>query len=334
MKHWRLWLTTGVLLAMTGAAMGEAKQLRIARQYGINYLPMMVMEHEKLIEKHARLAGLGEIEVRWTTLSGGSTMQDALLSGSVDVASVGLPPLVNLWARTLGTPQEIKGVSALASMPLLLVTRNPSVHSLRDFTDRDKIALPAVKVSGQAILLQMAAAKLFGDAGYNSLDRLTVSLPLPEAVAALLNPSSEISAHFSAPPFQSQELKMPGVRVVLNSFEAVGGPHNSTLNIATRAFHDANPKTFGALLGATREAIAFINKDRRAAAGIYVKIAKGKDTVDGILELLNDPRNVFTPSPQASFAFAEFMHKVGTIKVRPASWKDMWFSNIHDNPGS
>ena len=30
----------------------------------------------------------------------------------------------------------------------------------------------------------------------------------------------------------------------------------------------------------------------------------------------------------------DFMHKSGTIKVKPASWQEMFFPNMHGLPGS
>jgi len=62
------------------------------------------------------------------------------------------------------------GVSAMTTYPLYLNTRNPNVKSPRDFSDQDKIVVPSIKVSTQAIMLQMLAAKEFGDANYARFD--------------------------------------------------------------------------------------------------------------------------------------------------------------------
>jgi NitT/TauT family transport system substrate-binding protein len=31
---------------------------------------------------------------------------------------------------------------------------------------------------------------------------------------------------------------------------------------------------------------------------------------------------------------AEFMHRIGSLKNMPESWKDLFFENVHDRPGS
>jgi len=149
-------LLLAFLLTAPLIAAAEVKEIRLAKQYGLGYLPLIVMEEQRLIEKHVKAAGLGDVKVTWATLGGGSAMNDALLSNSVEYISSGVAPLVVLWDKSKGS---VKGVSALISTPNYLNTNNPAVKSIRDFTDKDRIALPSVKVSIQAICLQMAASR-------------------------------------------------------------------------------------------------------------------------------------------------------------------------------
>jgi len=154
-------------------ARAEVAEVRIAQQFGISYLPLTVMRHEHLLEQAASKAGLGDLKVTWARLAAGNAMNEALLSGNLDFASGGVGPLLTIWSKTKGH-QEVKGVSSLNSMPLYLVTTNPDVKTIKDFTQKDKIALPAVKISIQAVTLEMAAAQTFGDGEYNKLDPLKV----------------------------------------------------------------------------------------------------------------------------------------------------------------
>lgn len=322
-----------VALAAAVPASAEEHEIRIAQQYGISYLPLMIMEQNKLLEKHAKAAGLGDIKVSWTKFKGGSEMNDAILSGQLHFASGGVGPFVTLWAKTRGNI-GVKGVAAMNSMPLYLNTRNPNVKSLKDFTEKDKIALPAVKVSIQAVTLQMAAEKVFGPGTQNKLDALTVGMSHPDAQIALLSGKSEITAHFSSPPFQYQQLAKPGIHTVLNSYEVLGGPATFNVIWATSKFRENNPKTYGAFLAAFDEAIATINKDKRAAAEFYLKASKDKDTVDDIYQMLADPEIEYTTTPKNVMKYVDFMYKVGAIKVKPASWKDLFFPEVHNLPGS
>ncbi|MFL5293541.1 MAG: hypothetical protein ACJ79U_18635, partial [Myxococcales bacterium] len=202
-------LVASVLLASSLPAVGEVSEVHVAQQYGVSFLPLMLMERDKLLEKHARSAGLPEIGVVWTKLAGPSVINDGLISGSVHFAATGAPSLITLWDKTNG---GVKGISAMTTYPLYLVTRNPDVKSIKDFTGKDKIAVPSVKVSTQAIVLQMAAAKLWGEDQYARLDPLTIGLSHPDALLALTSGTSGVNAHFATSPFYEQEVKIPGVR--------------------------------------------------------------------------------------------------------------------------
>lgn len=312
-------------------ASAEVREVRLAKQYGLGYLPLIIMEEQHLIEKHAKAAGLGEIKVTWATLGGGSAMNDALLSNSVDYISSGVAPLVLLWDKTKG---GVKGVSAIISTPNYLNTSNPAVKSIRDLTDKDRIGLPAVKVSIQAIILQMAAAREFGQESYGKLDKLTVTMKHPDAMAALLSGKSEITGHLTSPPFMFQELDDKRVRTILNSYDIVGGPHTFNVITTTKKFHDGNPKTGSAVFAALEEAITYINKNKRAAAEIYRSASKTKESLNDLIKEINQPTLAYTTTPQNVAKFSEFMFKTGTIKSRPKEWKDLFFPNVHGKQGS
>ena len=314
------------------SARAEMSEINVAQQYGISYLPLMLMEEQKLIEKHAKAAGL-DVKVGWAKFAGGNVMNDALLSNSLQFASGGVGPLITIWAKTKGN-LDVKGVATLNSMPLYLNTRNPNVKSIKDFTEKDKIALPAVKISVQALALQMAAEKAFGEGQQGRLDALTVSMSHPDAQTALLSGQSEITAHFGSPPFQYQQLKRPGIHTVLNSNDVLGGATTFNLVWTTAKFRNENPKLYDAFVKALEEATAFINKDKKAAAEAYLRISKDKDSVADILAMLNDPQIVYTMTPQNIMSYANFMTKIGIIKVKPDSWKDLFFPNIHGAAGS
>ncbi|MDY7548357.1 ABC transporter substrate-binding protein [Glaciimonas sp. CA11.2] len=326
-------LGTVLTLGSLTSALAEVSEVAIAQQYGISYLPLMIMQENKLLEKETKAAGLGDVKVTWAKFAGGNVMNDALLSGDLQFASGGLGPFITLWAKTRNNI-GVKAIGAMNSMPLLLNTNNPDIKSLKDFTEKDKIALPAVKVSIQAITLQMAAEKEFGAGQANRLDALTVTQSHPDGMLAMLGGGSPINSHFTAPPFQYVELEKPGMHTVLNSYDVTGGPHTFNVVWASTRFVTANPKTYAAFLRAFDSAIALINKDKQAAAEFYVKAAKTKESVAFIEKMLNDPNIEFTTTPKNSMKYAEFMQRIGMIKVKPSSWKEMFFPNVRNLPGS
>jgi sulfonate transport system substrate-binding protein len=321
-----------LLLASTAASRAEIGEITIAQQFGVSFLPLMLMERDHLIEKHARAAGV-EVKTNWQKVAGPSVINDGLLSGNVHFGAVGAPSLVTLWSRTKNNV-GVKGVAAMTSYPLYFVTRNPQLRSLKDLSDKDKIAVPSVKISTQALMLQMAAADLFGLNNFQKFDELTVSLSHPDAVLALMNNTAGVNAHFGTSPFYEAEMKIPGARLLTTSYDILGGRASALVVIATAKFHDANPKVHKAFLAAQQEAIETINKDKRAAAKAYLEIAKDtKNSVDDIFAVINDKDYAFTLSPEKVFKTAVFMGKVGTIKDPPARWQDLFFPDIHSLPG-
>lgn len=308
-------------------------QLRIAEQFGIVYLLLNVAQDQQLIEKHGKAAGV-DIKVEWLKLSGGSAVNDALLSGSVDIAGAGVGPLLTIWDRTHGR-QNVRGVASLGNFPYYLVSNNPKVKTIADFGDKDRIAVPAVGVSVQSRVLQLASAKLWGDAQYNRLDKLSIAVPHPDATAAIISGGTEITGHFGNPPFQEQELAgNPNAHIVLKSYDVLGGPSSATVLYATEKFRKDNPKTYGAFLGALEEAARFIAANPEKAADIYLKVNKGNTDRKLLLQIITNPDVQFKIAPQNTYGLAEFMHRVGAIKNKPASVKDYFFDDAHIQGGS
>ena len=324
-----------VLLAFTSVvAHAEVSEVRMSRGFGVLYLPLMVMENEKLLEKQAKAMGLGEVKATYLVLDGGNVINDAMLSGALDIATIGVAGFVTLWAKAKDNPAlEVRGLSGMSSSSLYLMTRNPNVKSLKDFTDKDRIAVPGIKTSLPAVILQMATAKELGDANYAKLDPLTVGLPHPDALTVLLSGKGEINSHMASPPFSYIEDATPGLHRVLNSVDVLG---NITLDMAytSRRFFEANPKLCAAFIAAMNEANTMIAKDKQRSAQIYLTVGKQKSSAEEIVKILADPNSKFSTVPDGTMKYAEFMARVGTIKTKPASWKDLFFPPIYSSPGS
>ena len=319
------------LATLAGAAAAESSEINVAQQYGVSFLPLMVMERDKLVEKHAKAAGLPDAKANWVKVAGPSVMNDGVISGALQFIAVGAPSLITLWDKTNGA---VKGVSAMTTYPLYLITRNPAVRSPRDFSEKDKIAVPSIKVSTQAIMLQMLAAKEFGDTNWAKFDPYTVALSHPDAVLALTNNTAGVNAHFTSSPFYEQEIKVPGVHLITTNYEILGGPATAVVIAASAKYRDANPKSYKAFFDALKEAIDTINKDKRAAAKIYLEQAKDtKDSVDDIYAIIAAKDYAYTLTPQKVYKTAEFMNRIGTVKNKPSSVKDLFFPEVQALPG-
>lgn len=337
MKH-RSW-TNGMFLAAAFVAgmsafggtqaVAEVNEVKFATEFGLGHLPMMLMHKKHWVEQGAKAAGLGDITTKWYQLAGSAAMNDALLSGSVDFTDGGITGILTLWSASRG---KVKAATAVDSQPEYLMTSNPKIKSLKDFGPNDKIALPAVKVSTQAIVLEIAAQKQLGD--YSKLDGLTVTMKHPDAMAALLSGSGGIDAHFAFPPFEQIEAKNKNIHRVLSSFDVLG-PATIVVMATRTEFYQKNPKMYKVVVEAMKKSIDYINADKRRAAEEYVAITKNNTlSIDELTKILERPDMGFSITPHGTMTYANFMYARGIIKNKPSSWKDVYFPNVHNLPGA
>jgi len=323
-----------ILCVLMGTARAEVPEIRFAQQFSMGYLQFDVMRHRDLLQKHAAALGIPEVKVSYVVFNGPDMMNDALLSGAVDIASGGIPGLLTIWDKTHGTAREVKGIAPMSRNPILLTSREARIRTILDFRPDDRIAMPAARVSAQAVLLEMAAAKEWGDAAYNRLDAQTFSMSPPDATAAILSGRADFAAAFTVPPYQDMQLRDPAVHVVLSSDDVLGSPSSSGTAWTSKQFHDANPALYRALLDAMEEASGFIPGHERETAEYYAADTKGKIDIDQLVGLLKDPRFQFVLAPKGTMKWAEFLGRVGRMKNAPASWKDLFWPELHDRDGS
>lgn len=326
MKRGLLFVGAVALLGLIQSepAAAEATKLRAAKQYGLGYVQYMIMEDQKLVEKHAKAAGLGDIAVEWNTFRSSDVMNDALISGNVDFVSLGVPGLMTIWDRTKGTV-DVKGASGLNALPLALMVRDENINGLRDFNENHRIAVPAVKVSNQAILLQMAAEKEFGVGNHTKLDHLTVTMAHPDATIAMITGNKDITANFSSIPYQQRQAKTPGIRRLMTSTDILGAPFSFNIVATTSKFRTENPKLYKAFLDALKEATDIVSNNKQLAAETYLKISKDKMPIEEVLELLNDPEHEFTTKVTPIDTMIQFMARTGNFKNKPTSASELLF---------
>lgn len=314
------------------SARAETDRVRIGLQYGFIYLPIEIARSEGFIEKRAQELGAGKVEVTLQRFSGTPAMNDALLSGNIDFGALGLPGLLIVWEKTRGK-LAIKGLAGMPLNAFFLYTNQPAIKSLADFTEQDRIAVPAPN-SGQGIMLEMAAEKLFGPGQYTRADRLMVSLPHPDATTALLA-GGTIAGYFSVPPYSQILARDSRVHLVTTSKEILGGFEASGAGLGgSQRFVDANPLVSRAVLMGIDDAMRLWKDNPRRAAEIYLAAEPAKLTIDETIAILHDGSTVPQVAPQGVMTLAGFMAKRGMLKTPPQSWKDVFFPILHDRDGN
>jgi len=328
-------LAAGLALALGIAvpARAETATARVALQFGIGYLPLSVMQARGLWEQRAKAAGI-DLKVEWQNLGNGSALNDTILTGSADLAAGGLTPMLKLWDKTRNN-LRVRGIAALNTSAMLLVSNRADIKSIADFKPEDKIALSVPKVSIQAVVLQMAAAKQWGQEAYDKLDAQTVSMKHPDAVVALASPQSPIAAYFGSAPYQDRLLQRPGMNVVVNSNDVLGGPSTFSAVWTTDAFRTKNPKIYDAFVLALGDAVEAIQADKAKAVDDFIKVTNTSASERALLmTIVQKPDNIYTTTPQATMKYAAFLAQIKSISAKPASWQDYFFEQSKLQGGS
>jgi len=322
------------LWAVPASAQAEVNEVRIVRQIGLGYLPLYVAQDRRLIEKHTAAAGLGEVKVTILPLGTSTAITSAVLAGDADFAGVGVPPFLIAWDKTRGSALDVRAVVALNEESIYLNTTNPAVKTVADFTDHDRIALPAPKVSLQAIVLAMAAERAFGPGNHDRLDPLVVPLSHADGLTVLLAGKTAVTAHLTSSPFQYQELADPRVHRVLASNDVTDGPATFSVLYTTGRFRAANPRLVKAVADAVAEAIELIKADPAQAAAIYARIDPQTMSLDRVRSLIANPDNSYSTVPHNIMKYADFMARTGLNRHRPDSWRDLFFAEGGEGDGS
>lgn len=313
----------GMFLGVTGCAnhseekvlakdeKSPAGKIRIAKQFGIVYAPLMVAEKNDIFSKYG-------LEVEWKTLGSGGAVREALAAGEVDVAFMGIPPFMIGWDKGV----KAKIATGFTVAPVSLVTYDPNIKSISDFTEKHKIAVPSPG-SVQHILLSMALKNETGKP--NLLDDNLVSLPHPDGAFAM-DSKQDVIAHFTTPPYLFEEMSWDGYNVILDGFDVLGTDFNFNVGLVTEEYHDNNPNSYAAFVMGLNEAVDWVNQNKEETAKLLAKdfnIKEGK-----LLDYLNADKINFTTTPYGLMSFAEFMEEAGYISKIPEDLSDIAWENV------
>src|SRR5262249_48940736 len=156
----------------------------------------------------------------------------------------------------------------------------------------------------------------------------------PEALVSVLSGAHEITSHFATSPFHETE-KQGGLKSVVTAYDIMGGPLSGLLFVSTEKFRADSPKAFAAVLAAYDDALAWINADKRRAASLFLQITKERKlTEDDMYAIMASPDLEFTKTPSRVGPVLDFMARIGLLKSRPESWKDVFFPEAQGLPGT
>ena len=321
-----------VLSAFMAAPPASAQeQVKIGIGYGLAFLPDYICQDLKLVEKYSAALHL-DVTASYERFQGAGPMQDALVSGAIDMAPFGAAPLLVAWEKTKNMPRQIVAVSGIATLPVVLLSNRADVHSIADLRTADRIAMPTL-TAPQMYFLEMQSQKTFGK--YDRLRRQVVALSSADALAALLAGTGSVTAAFASPPYTEIALRDENIHAILRSEEVIGGKASFLIMGATSAYVTAHPKIPEVIDKAMDEAARIIRGDPRRAAQIYLahEPSKALNAAD-IDAVLRDNKDEFGSAVEGIQAFADFLSWHGALKTPPKSWKDIVAPALLSSPST
>jgi NitT/TauT family transport system substrate-binding protein len=306
-------------------------QVKIGVGFGLAFLPVYICEDLKLIEKYGKQAHL-DVKASYPRFMGAAPLQAAIASGAVDMGPFGIAPLLAAWQKAKDTPNQIFAVSGITSLPVVLLSNQPSVQSIADFKPADRIAMPTLS-SPQMYLLEIQSEKVFGQ--FDRLRGQVVALSHADAIAALVSGEGPVTAYFSSAPFTQLALRTASVHRVLSSTDVTNGKASFLIMGATKAYIEAQPQMPEVVDKAIQEASRIIHDDPRRAAQIYLTHEPSMTLNAAAIEaVLRENKDEFGSPVYGVQAFAAFMGRHGELKSPPQSWKEIVAPALLNSPST
>jgi NitT/TauT family transport system substrate-binding protein len=328
--------TAFVLFCATLTPAFAQDEVKIGVGFGLAFLPIYVCEDLKLVEKHAKAAGL-DVKTSFQRFIGAAQFHDAVTSGAVDMGPFGTAPLLAAWQSGKGTPGQMFAVSGITSLPLTLLSNQPNEKSLADLTPADRIAVPTLSSPQKYLLEIQLEKKTFGFFTYDQMNKQLVAMSHADAIAALVQGSSadKVTAYFASPPFSELALRDANVHPILTSADVMGGKFSFLIMGATKAYIDAHPQMPEVIAKAIDEAARIIHDDPRRAAQIFLTHEPSGFLNSATVEtVIKDIKDEFGSAIYGVQTMADFMGRHGELKAPPKSWKDVVAPALLNSPST
>lgn len=293
-------LCTVLLLPLSGCAREKPNEINIAEQFGIAYAPLQIMREQKLLEK-----ALPGVRINWKQYGGPTPIREGMLAGEVDFGFMGPAPVL----IGLDHGMEWKYATGISFNQVALVTDRPEINSITDFTETDRISVLSPG-STQHILLCIASSQAFGDP--HKFDNQIVSLSHPDAMDALIA-DTEITAHFSTPPYLDKELAH-GMKIITTGEEILGQPFTFITGVAAVRFYDGNPEGYDAILRALNEAIDYINNNMDEAVAMLAPVYDIDEA--SLKKQMTYNGTIYSNELAGIDKLSEEMYRIGLLKHR------------------
>ena len=241
-------------MCAAGAASG-AEAVRIGWVYAMANAPVLIGKAEGYFEEQG-------LEVGLESFTSGPLIREGLNGGTLDMAYIGVPPIVHWVAKGADLVIVAKVNYGQAS---LMARRDVGITRVEDLAGR-RLAGVREK-SGMDVLLR---GYVLGEVGGLAPSDLAVIRTMPVAEMGPALEAGAFDAAFMWEPFVARMLARRTARVVLNINRAE--PYYPWYVIAARrAFVDAHPERVKSVLRAHRRAITYLNSSPNAGNAVIAR---------------------------------------------------------------
>jgi len=314
-------LAVAVVVATSAFGGGQAAvpdKVVIAYQPGMGYAPLIIMKHQRTLEK--RYPGL---QVEYRVLPSGTAITNGMISGQIHVGAMGTGPFLVGYARGI----DWKMIAPLNEADLWLMAKDPNIKTIADLKGK-RIATPT-NTSIQAAMLRKMAEVRLGDS--KALNAGLIAMDHPDAMQALL--AGQIDAHLTSPPFQFQE-RNRGAHIVARSYSYFGA-HTFLGAVVTEKFYKEYTPFSNQLYRDVANAIKLVQTNPKKVAQILQDEAGGAPSARQFKQWIGNPAITYTTRPRGLMRTATFMSRTGQLPGRvPASWRDLVFPPVYPTKGS
>jgi sulfonate transport system substrate-binding protein len=259
-------------------------------------------QHEGILRRDLAAAGIKKVD--FSTFATGPTLNAALTSGSVDVASQGDTPALTLRANGYASRAiAITGINTNYS----LIGRKGGPTTLAGLVGKKVSAAPGTAPE-QYLIELLDQQHLTG--------KIKIShLQTNDAAAAVR--SGRIDAFVASGPMAAT-LASQGYPVVDQASEHAG-LYTTSVNVASSKFLTAHPKFAAAWGKAITDAVASI----RADSDRYWAFAAGAEKVPVAIAKAANPLNSYPDGPFSTEGVAELKHSYAFLRERALIKKDV-----------
>ena len=256
MERWRQLVRRAAAVGLLGAGAAHgAEPVRIGWVYAMANAPVLIAREQG----HFEAQGL---EVTLERFTSGPLIREGLNGGTLDLAYIGVPPIVHWAAKGAELVIVAKVNYGQAS---LLARRDAAIARIEDLADR-RLAGVREK-SGMDVLLR---GYVLGEVGGLEPADLAAIETMPVAQMGEALEAGRFDAAFMWEPFVARMLARRTARVVLNVNRAE--PYYPWYVIAARrAFVDAHPERLKSVLRAHRAAIEHLNSSPNAGNALIAE---------------------------------------------------------------